>query len=313
MTYNHAAFIRDAMESILMQKTNFLVEIVVGDDFSTDETLNIIREYKGTENMHIKVLERNIGDAYWKKRKEIGRIYNFYNILENCRGTYISLLDGDDSWLDPFKLQKQVDYLEKNPDYSFVCGGYISMNASTRERKEIIKNQAHFQEADGFELNFQNMKKQWLTKTLTTTFRKEALDLNIFLKYKHARDINFFYHLIKAGKGYYFRQVFGIYNIHEGGINSMQQGLTNNKAAYLVYKELNEINSDNFTRTMSLFHTLNLFNFNLFNSYPANSFLSNIKLLKEAIQLIKFSGEWKYLFTAFFPVKFKQKIKEKLK
>src|SRR5690606_15395238 len=111
MTFNHAPFIREAIESILMQKTNFFVEVVVGDDFSTDSTLDILKQYESTENIHIKILERRIGDQYWQKRQRHGRFYNFYSILENCNGKYIALLDGDDYWTDPLKLQKQIDFL----------------------------------------------------------------------------------------------------------------------------------------------------------------------------------------------------------
>ena len=117
MTFNHEPFIRQAMDSIMMQKTNFKVEVVVGDDFSTDSTLEIIKEYTSTENIHINILQRTIGDSYWKKRQQLGRLYNFSNILENCNGKYVALLDGDDYWTDPLKIQKQIDFLEKNKDY----------------------------------------------------------------------------------------------------------------------------------------------------------------------------------------------------
>lgn len=120
MTFNHEEFIRDAMNGIMMQKTNFKVEIVIGNDFSTDNTLQIIKEYKSTENIHIKILERSINNMYWQKRQKLGRLYNFTNIIQNCTGKYIALLDGDDYWSDANKLQKQVDFLERNID-CIVC------------------------------------------------------------------------------------------------------------------------------------------------------------------------------------------------
>ena len=116
MTFNHEPFIREAMDGIMMQESNFKIEVVVGDDFSTDNTLKIIRQYKNTENITIKILEREKNDGYWNKRQKLGRLYNFTNILENCSGKYIALLDGDDYWTDPLKLQKQVDILEQSPD-----------------------------------------------------------------------------------------------------------------------------------------------------------------------------------------------------
>jgi glycosyltransferase involved in cell wall biosynthesis len=118
MTYMHEPFIKQAMDGIMMQKTDFKIEVVVGDDFSTDRTLEIVKWYKNTESIAIKILKREKGDEYWQKRQKLGRLYNFTNILENCTGKYIALLDGDDYWTDPLKLQKQVDFLEGNPEYS---------------------------------------------------------------------------------------------------------------------------------------------------------------------------------------------------
>jgi len=118
MTYMHEPFIKQAMDGIMMQKTDFKIEVVVGDDSSTDRTLEIIKSHKNTESIDIKILKREKGDEYWRKRQKLGRLYNFTNILENCTGKYIALLDGDDYWTDPLKLQKQVDFLEGNPEYS---------------------------------------------------------------------------------------------------------------------------------------------------------------------------------------------------
>ena len=117
MVYNHESYIRETMDGILKQKTNFIVEVVIGDDFSTDKSLEIIREYQSTSTIHFKILERNVGDDYWQNRQKLGRLHNFYNIIDNCTGKYIALLDGDDYWTDSYKLQKQVDFLDKNAEY----------------------------------------------------------------------------------------------------------------------------------------------------------------------------------------------------
>lgn len=116
MTYNQVEFIKAAMESVLMQRTDFDVELVVGDDFSTDGTLETIRSYSGTDRIDIRVLERPVGGEYWRRRSELGRLYNYLDILQNCVGEYIAILDGDDFWSDPYKLQKQVQFLEENPE-----------------------------------------------------------------------------------------------------------------------------------------------------------------------------------------------------
>ena len=153
MAFNHERFIEQAMLGIMMQKTNFLLEVVVGDDFSTDGTLSKIKNFSDTENIKIKILDRKVGGSYWKKRQELGRLYNFTNILENCSGSYIALLDGDDYWTDPLKLQKQVDFLENNLKYSACFTNANVINENSKERdfishtedcsysiREVIKN-----------------------------------------------------------------------------------------------------------------------------------------------------------------------------
>ncbi|MDH7480533.1 MAG: glycosyltransferase [Armatimonadota bacterium] len=108
ITYNHAKYIRKAIDSVLSQETNFDFEIVVGDDCSTDGTREIINEYiqRYPNKMVAPCAERNIGANR-----------NFTRSLVICRGQYIALLDGDDYWTSPRKLQTQVDYLDSHPEY----------------------------------------------------------------------------------------------------------------------------------------------------------------------------------------------------
>ena len=126
--YNHAPYIKQALDSILAQQTTFAVEVVVGDDFSTDNTLEIVKQYKSTEKFSIKVLERHKGDSYHAKRLELGRLYNFANTLENCTGKYVALLDGDDYWIDNQKLQSQYNFMEEHEDFvmCFTDGRMVS-------------------------------------------------------------------------------------------------------------------------------------------------------------------------------------------
>ena len=118
MTYNHGDFILQALDSINAQVTNFDFEVVIGDDFSTDDTLSKIKAYQFTNpKISVNILHREKGDAYDLKRQKFGRFHNYFDILSHCRGHYIALLDGDDYWLDHNKLQKQIDFLKSHPDY----------------------------------------------------------------------------------------------------------------------------------------------------------------------------------------------------
>jgi glycosyltransferase involved in cell wall biosynthesis len=111
LTYNQEDFIAQAIEGVLMQKTDFSIQMVIGEDCSTDNTRNIVREYAQKYPDKIKIIlnERNIG-----------LIANYVKTYTQCTGKYVAICDGDDYWIDPLKLQKQVSFLEENPDYAIV-------------------------------------------------------------------------------------------------------------------------------------------------------------------------------------------------
>ncbi len=115
ITYNHAKYIREAIESFLMQKTNFSYEILIHDDASTDGTDQIIKEYElKYPNL--------IFPTYQSENqfsKGVRRIHATF-VFPKCRGKYIALCEGDDYWTDPLKLQKQCEYLETNPEFGLV-------------------------------------------------------------------------------------------------------------------------------------------------------------------------------------------------
>lgn len=111
ITYNQKKFIRQAIDSVLMQKTTFPIEILVGDDFSTDGTREIIQEY---EQNHPGVV---IGVLHPRNMGKNGGI-NFLETLKRAKGEYYALIDGDDYLTNPLKLQKQADLLDAHPDYS---------------------------------------------------------------------------------------------------------------------------------------------------------------------------------------------------
>ncbi len=119
ITYNHEAYIRDALEGFIMQKTNFPFVAIVHDDASTDGTADIIREYAAKYPDIIKPIYET-ENQYSKHDGSLGRI-----MTAACEATgakYIAMCEGDGYWTDPLKLQKQVDFLETHPDYGAIYG-----------------------------------------------------------------------------------------------------------------------------------------------------------------------------------------------
>ena len=126
ITYNQKAYIRQCLDGFLMQNTSFALEIIVHDDASTDGTQDIIKEYAIKHPELFKVIIQ--------KENQYSKGVNVLNYVFNCAvGKYIAICEGDDYWKDPFKLQKQVDFLEENKEYTMACsdavietnGGYV--------------------------------------------------------------------------------------------------------------------------------------------------------------------------------------------
>lgn len=111
LTYNHAKFIAQSIESVVNQQTNFPFEIVIGDDHSTDGTSQIVDQYAAQYPDLIKVV---------RGKTNGGPQPNSIRILENSQGKYMAALEGDDYWIDPLKIQKQADFMEQNPDFA-IC------------------------------------------------------------------------------------------------------------------------------------------------------------------------------------------------
>lgn len=112
LTFNHAPYIRQCLDGFLMQKTNFKFEVLIHDDASTDGTEEIIREYEAKYPDIIKPLYEK--ENQWNKGRRGSKTFNY----PRAKGKYIALCEGDDYWTDPLKLQKQVDFLENNEEYS---------------------------------------------------------------------------------------------------------------------------------------------------------------------------------------------------
>lgn len=126
-TYNHEAYIKDALEGFVMQKTSFPFEIIVHDDASTDNTASIIREYEARyPDLFITIYQTE--NQYSKRNGDLSRI-----IFSAVRGKYIAYCEGDDYWTDPFKLQKQVDIVEKDPNCVLVYTDFSTIDENGNE------------------------------------------------------------------------------------------------------------------------------------------------------------------------------------
>ncbi len=172
ITFNHENYIRDAIESFLMQKTTFLFEILIHDDASTDGTTAIIKEYELKFPDLIKPVYQT--ENQYSKGVKISQTYNW----PRARGKYIALCEGDDYWTDPLKLQKQVDFLEENNEYGVVHGNAHFYNHSSQKWKfDANAGLSNIKDiADKRELFYRLVNADYKVRTATAFFRIELLD-----------------------------------------------------------------------------------------------------------------------------------------
>lgn len=117
VTYNQEKYIRQCLDSILMQKVDFDYEIVIGEDHGTDNTRAICEEY-AEKYPHIRLLPL---------KERLGIAENWKRVLGECKGKYIALCEGDDYWIDPMKLQKQVDFLDTHNNIGYLFTRHLRM------------------------------------------------------------------------------------------------------------------------------------------------------------------------------------------
>lgn len=132
MTYNHEKYIAETIESFLMQQTDFEYEILIHDDASTDRTQEIIRQYE-------KKFPDIIKPIYQTENQFSQNVVVEYINHKRAQGKFIAFCEGDDFWTDPYKLQKQVDYLEHHPETSMCIHAAKRVNAETKRKIASIR------------------------------------------------------------------------------------------------------------------------------------------------------------------------------
>lgn len=133
-TYNHAAWVAQAVESILAQRTSFGVEVIVGDDCSADATVEIVRRLAGQHPDRVRLLEA---------AQNMGMRANYRRTIEAARGKYIAICDGDDYWVDCEKLERQVAELERDAEVGLCYSRSIRFYEGVGEEWQYPRGEMH--------------------------------------------------------------------------------------------------------------------------------------------------------------------------
>lgn len=224
MTFNHENYIVECIEGLLMQKTNFPVQLLIHDDASTDNTSKIIQEYANKYP--------NIIKAYFQKENTY-KLKSNYQKFKNSRkeffswitGKYIALCEGDDYWTDPLKLQKQVDFLETNEEFVVCCH-----NAKIVDDEGILLQDKKLSYLNTDKVyTATELKKGAFLLTLSMVYKNMPEILDEIKKIKKLKNVISGDTLLisilgKFGKGFYMEDIQpAVYRVHDGGIWSTKK------------------------------------------------------------------------------------------
>jgi glycosyltransferase involved in cell wall biosynthesis len=246
LAYNHEPYIRQCLDGFVMQKCNFTYEVLIHDDASKDNTVSIIREYEVKYPDIIKPIYQTVNQH--SKGVKPTFAFNF----PRAQGKYIAICEGDDYWTDPYKLQKQVDFLDANPKFS-IC--WTKFHTLSEVNSTTVLEAPDWIDSVPSDINFNidlnNIFTPYCTYTLTCLFRRDSFNLDFFKNKKFTKDNTLYALCLTQGQGVLLNFYGAVYRMHQGGIYSSASIFKQKYFSYLNIKEiitfLPECNNKNFT------------------------------------------------------------------
>lgn len=249
ITYNHAGYIATTLESFLMQKTNFNIEVLIHDDASTDNTANIIKIYQAKYPNIIKPIYQT--DNQYSKGVKVG---NFN--LERIKGKYVTPCEGDDYWTDPYKLQTQVDYMEKNLNCSMCVHSAFNVSSNGHKMSKGIRPYTRSKT-----LNFVEtiLGGGGLFPTNSIMYRAEyASNRPEFFDIAPIGDYPLVIYLALKGEVYYIDKKMSAYRHNSKGswtskiLRDKEMALKNNEKIILMFKSVDEYTCGKYSDVIEL-------------------------------------------------------------
>lgn len=228
IAYNHEKYIAQAIESVLMQKVNFDYEIIIGEDCSIDSPRDIVIDFhrRYPDKIRLILPQENLG---------LGGKKMYVETIQACRGQYVALLDGDDYWTCPDKLQKQVEFLDSHPECA-ICFHNVQKVYEEGNRKPQNQNPANQKEIS----NFEDLVQWDFIATCSTMYRRGLVDAIPDWFYTLLCG-DWILHILNAQYGSigYINQVMGVYRIHGGGLWSSLTKIQQSQELIKCYQTIN--------------------------------------------------------------------------
>ena len=213
-TYNHAPYVRDALEGFLSQKTNFRYEVVIHDDASTDGTEEILREYEEKYPDIFRVFYEEENQYSQGKHRQVVE-----SIVRNeFRGKYVAICEGDDFWIDSHKLQIQAGYLENHPECVLVANNSLRVNNITHKIETLNEYGEDKDITPGEVIEF----RQACFRFSSVMVRKEMLYYANSFPNCNLGDWPLYLYAITKGKIHYFERIMSVCNWLQEGSRSLR-------------------------------------------------------------------------------------------
>lgn len=282
MTYNHEKYIRQCLEGFVMQKTSFEYEILIHEDASIDNTAKIVKEYELKYPHLFRCVYQTINQ------------FNLQNTLTNilfpmARGKYIALCEGDDYWTDSLKLQRQVDFLEANPDFSLCFHKVLILKDEKITSYETTRKDV---------TNTTDLAKGMYIYAPSVLFRNIFKDIFISSILGQVNDYILFMYLSRFGKLKEIHIPMAVYRVHKNGLWSGYSEIEKMEFIIDSQRELLNLFSDNI-EVQKIIKELYLNNL----LFIVEQYYNDTNFEKYSSFLVQLEKEIEYVFHKYLDVK----------
>lgn len=285
ITYGHENYIIDTIKSVLSQKYDGEIEFIIANDNSPDDTDQIVNDFFKNNT-----IPSNFIIDYIKHDVNKGIIDNSMWTFKQATGKYIAICEGDDYWTDSNKLQKQIDFLETNIDYSLhVHNAVVKYDDS--QRKEHFFNSLK----ESKELYINDIVFDWIIPTASMVFKREVIDdLPTWFSSIYSGDLTLSLLSINKGRVYFSNEIMSVYRVTFNG-----------SSASSIYKDKMEFVYSQHLKLFTYFNEFSNFKYN-------TTIVKKIVSLRKEIEFLKIFKHSKVAAGFRFPQLFVSKFFKKI-
>jgi glycosyltransferase involved in cell wall biosynthesis len=214
LTYNQSEYVAQALDSVLEQKTNFNFEIIIADDGSEDGTISIIKEYKKKYPKRFITIQAEKNRGVLKNAKEAKKY---------IKGEYVAFIDGDDYWTYEYKLQKQIDFLDNNPEYNGIFHDAKIVHIDQDADQKLFSGKEFYSQSYNYKeiIYPSDIINRLILPTASTVLRSDFLfkkSFDLITDY-YSLDWKLCCLAIKQSKFYFINQPWSVYRNHSKGVS----------------------------------------------------------------------------------------------